>query len=70
MRVFALTRLGRQEASRGSGGTAEERRVLHELEAAGGRLSSDELVVRGGEMWVVRRLKNNGLVMELTQSEY
>ena len=69
MRAFALTKLGQRLARDGAGDSPEERRVLQYLDEHK-TASDDDLEVAGGPRWVVRRLKREGLVMELTQSEY
>jgi len=64
MRVYALTKLGKQvTASRD--GAGDEMRILQYLRE-NKTATSDELDTVG-ERWIVRRLKNRGLVKELTQ---
>ena len=64
MRIFGLTSLGKKVASTKEG-SSEEMRVLQFLrESRTG--TEDELGVVGGESYVLRRLKSQGLIQELT----
>ena len=64
MRVFGLTKLGGRIATTREG-DGEELRVLQFLkENKTG--TDDELEVVGGESYVLRKLKERGLVRELT----
>ena len=64
MRVYGLTSLGKKIASTKEGGD-EEMRVLQFLRE--NRTGTDgELEVVGGEGYVLRRLKDRGLIQELT----
>jgi len=64
MRVFGLTELGKRIVSTRDG-SDEEMRVLQFLrENRTG--TDDELEVAGGEMYILRQLKDRGLVRELT----
>lgn len=64
MRVYALTKLGR-DVTRDPRGGDDETRVLQYLRnnKTG---TEDQLEVVGGERWILRRLKGQGLVKELT----
>lgn len=64
MRIFGLTSLGKKIASTKEGGD-EEMRVLQFLrENRTG--TEDELGIVGGESYVLRRLRSQGLIQELT----
>ena len=63
MKVFSLTKLGRQVA-RTKEGEGDELRVLQFIQSRG-TATDDELEIVGGRH-LIRRLKNNGLVRELT----
>lgn len=64
IRVFALTELGKRIALT-KNGDDEEMRVLQFLkENRTG--TDDELSVAGGERYTIRRLKERGLLKELT----
>ena len=65
MRVFGLTELGRRIAST-KDGSDEETRVLQFIKE-NRAVTDDELEVIGGESYMVRHLKERGLVKELTQ---
>ncbi len=63
MRLFALTEAGKTASTRD--GSDEESRVLRYLrENKTG--TDDELEVVGGERYIMRSLKEHGLVKELT----
>ena len=64
MRLFALTEAGKIAAKRDSGDD-EESRVLSFLRQEQ-TATDDELEVVGGESYVMRQLKERGLVKELT----
>jgi len=64
MRIFGLTSLGKKVASTKEGSN-EEMRILQFLrESRTG--TEDELEVVGGESYILRRLKSQGLIQELT----
>lgn len=67
IRVFALTELGKRIASKGAGDD-EEIRVLQFL-SSNKASTSDEVEVAGGERYILRRLKERGLVKELTTED-
>lgn len=65
MRIYTLTKLGKEVTRDPLRQGDDEMRVLQYLRE--NKTASDsELEVAGGEGWVVRRLKNQGLVKELT----
>lgn len=65
MKVFSLTKLGRKVTSSDTPGDPDEVRVLDYLRQ--NKTASDgELEVVGGEGWLMKRLKRQGLVTELT----
>ena len=61
MKVFTLSKLGKRVSS-GEGST-DEMRVLHKIRDMG-KVRDDELM--GDDIYIIRKLKDNGLVMELT----
>ena len=64
MRIFGLTSLGKKVASTKEGSN-EEMGILQFLrESRTG--TEDELEVVGGESYILRRLKSQGLIQELT----
>ena len=65
IRVYGLTELGRRIAST-KDGNDEETRVLQFIRE-NRTVTDDELEVAGGESYIVRHLKERGLVKELTQ---
>ncbi len=65
MRVYGLTKVGKQQARRDGGGS--EVKVLHFLLGNPGYTATeDEIYVVGGERYILRRLKDRGLIVELT----
>lgn len=64
MRVFGVTPLGRRIALTKEGSTPELA-VLHYL-SDNRTATESELAPLGGERWVLRKLEQRGLVMELT----
>lgn len=65
MRVYALTELGKRIAST-KDGSDESLRVLQFIKE-NRTVTDSELEVVGGESYIVRHLKERGLVKELTQ---
>jgi hypothetical protein len=63
MRVFALTKLGKRVTSTGGTGT-DEMKILQYIRD--NKTADDAQLETVGEAWLVRRLKSNGLVKELT----
>lgn len=64
IQIFSLTKLGR-DATRNSSNGSDELRVLNFLRD--NKTATDsELEVAGGERWLLRRLKSQGLIKELT----
>lgn len=64
MRVYGLTKLGRQIVQ-SKDGTSEEMRVLQYIQ--GNKTATDsELEVVGGDLYTLRVLKTRGLITELT----
>jgi len=63
MRIYGLTKLGKKQAQKDLGGI--EMKVLHYIRE-NKTVTDDELYVIGGERYILRRLKDRGLVEELT----
>jgi hypothetical protein len=64
MRVYALTKLGRKVASTHDG-SSEELKVLQFLRD-NKTATDDEIEINCGGRWTLRRLRERGLVVELT----
>lgn len=64
MRVYSLTKLGRR-VSKSHEGSSEELKVLHYLRDSK-TATDDEIEINCGGKWTLRRLKERGLVTELT----
>lgn len=64
MRVFSLTRLGRKIASTHSGHSHESKvlQYLRDNKTA----TDDEIEINCGGTWTIRKLKERGLIVELT----
>lgn len=63
MRLYKLTKVGRAAAKNGSG-DADEVRVLNYLQD--NKTATDDQLDVVGERWVVKTLKSQGLIKELT----
>ena len=66
MHVYSLTRLGRKVSATHEGGS-EELKVLHYLRD-NKTATDDEIEINCGGRWTLRKLKERGLVIELTSS--
>ena len=64
MRVYSLTKLGRKVSSSHEGNT-DELRVIHYLKD-NKTATDDEVEINCGGKWALRKLKERGLVTELT----
>ena len=64
MRVFALTKLGKDVTRNYSGDSDEELRILQYIRE--NKTATDGELDVVGERWMVRNLKSRGLVKELT----
>lgn len=64
MKVYALTSIGK-EVTKNRTGNDDEMKVLQYLRE-NRTATEDELSVVGGERYVLRRLKGEGLIKELT----
>ncbi len=64
MRVYSLTKVGRRVSATHEGG-GEELKVLHYLRD-NKTATDDEIEINCGGKWTLRKLKERGLVTELT----
>lgn len=63
MRVYALTKLGKRVTS-SRNDSSDELRMLQYIRE--NKTATDAELETVGELWIVRSLKNHGLVKELT----
>lgn len=63
-RVYALTMLGKRVTADGTYGGSEEGKILDYLRD--NKTATDDQLDVVGERWLVRRLKQRGLIKELT----
>ncbi len=64
MRVYALTQLGKKVTSTREGSSDDEIRILQHIRE--NKTATDTELDVVGDRWLVRRLKERGLIKELT----
>lgn len=66
MKIYALTRLGKQVAKSGEDGKNPEEMAILKYLRSHKTADDDEIEVNCGNRWLLRGLKRRGLIQELT----